>query len=122
MLTSMFRRGWLAVIAVAARQWAVAEPLPIFADYPKFDLAPDVPDELIPAALRGVGSSELPAPEAIAALDHPALILTWDTDPLHPVSTAERLHELLPNSTLHVSRTAEDVKSWTGRVTGFFAG
>ncbi|MDA3642896.1 alpha/beta hydrolase [Saccharopolyspora indica] len=103
------------------RRWAAAEPLPIFADYPKFDLTPDVPDELIPAALRGVGSSELPAPDAIAALDHPALILTWDTDPLHPVSTAERLHELLPNSTLHVSKTAADVKSWTNRVTEFFS-
>ncbi|KAA5830548.1 alpha/beta fold hydrolase [Saccharopolyspora hirsuta] len=103
------------------QQWARADPVPIFADHPKFDLAPDVADELIPAALRGVGSSELPAPEAISALEHPALILAWDTDPLHPVATAERLHELLPNSALHVSRTAEDVTSWTGRVADFFA-
>ncbi|SFM82824.1 hypothetical protein SAMN05421805_1011677 [Saccharopolyspora antimicrobica] len=62
------------------------------------------------------------AAQTWAALEHPALILAWDTDPLHPVSTAERLHELLPNSALHVSKTAEDVKSWTNRVIQFFSG
>lgn len=103
------------------KQWARAEPLPIFAGYPKFDLTPDVADALLPSILRGVGMSDLPAPEAIAALSHPTLILAWDTDPLHPVSTAEKLHELLPNSTLHVSTSVDDIKSWTRRVADFFA-
>ncbi|WP_406274444.1 alpha/beta hydrolase [Nocardia sp. NBC_00881] len=98
-----------------------AEPLPIFADYPRFDLIPDVADELLPSVLRGVGMSELPDPDAIASLRHPTIILAWDTDPLHPVSTAQRLHELMPNSTLHVAKSVEDIKSWTGRVAEFFA-
>ncbi|RAS65840.1 pimeloyl-ACP methyl ester carboxylesterase [Lentzea atacamensis] len=103
------------------QEWARREPLPIFADYPAFDLTPDIPDELLAPILRGIGESDLPAPDEIAALRHPALILTWDTDPLHPVSTAERLHELLPESTLHVSTTVPDVQTWTSRITGFLS-
>lgn len=100
-------------------QWAQAAPPPIFADYPKFKFSPDVADELLPSVLRGVGSSDLPPEEAVATLRHPALILTWDTDPLHPVATAERLHELLPGSQLHVSTSVADIKTWTDRITDF---
>ncbi|MGP4020590.1 alpha/beta fold hydrolase [Saccharopolyspora sp. 5N708] len=103
------------------QQLANADPLPIFAEYPKFDLSPDVVDELLPSILRGVGMSDLPAPEEIATLPHPTLILAWDTDPLHPVSTAERLHDLIPDSTLHVAKSVADIKSWTGRIADFFA-
>ncbi|MCP2167037.1 alpha/beta fold hydrolase [Goodfellowiella coeruleoviolacea] len=101
-------------------QAAHADPLPIFADYPEFDMTPDVADELLPHVLRGAGQSDLPAPEAIATLRHPTLILAWDTDPLHPVATAERLHELLPHSTLHVATSVADIKGWTGLITDFF--
>ncbi|QFZ24213.1 alpha/beta hydrolase [Saccharothrix syringae] len=103
------------------REWARAEPLPIFADYPKFDLSPDVPDELLPAVLRGVGASDLPAPEEVAQVRLPTLILTWDTDPLHPVSTAERLRDLLPNSTLHVAGSVPEIRTWTRRTAEFLA-
>jgi pimeloyl-ACP methyl ester carboxylesterase len=102
-------------------QWARTDPPPIFAGYPNFDLTPDVADELLPSILRGIGVSDLPAPEAIATLSHPTLILTWDTDPLHPVYTAEKLHELIPGSALHVSTSVQDVKSWTGRIADFLA-
>ncbi|MCG8925499.1 alpha/beta fold hydrolase [Lentzea sp. CC55] len=104
------------------RKWARREPLPIFADFPSFDLPPDIPDDLLAPVLRGIGQSDLPSPEEIAALPHPALILTWDTDPLHPVPTAERLHGLLPGSALHVARTVAEVQTWTSRITGFLAG
>lgn len=100
---------------------AHAEPLPIFADYPDFDITPDVPDELLPSILRGVGRSELPAPEQIATLRHPTLILTWDTDPLHPVATAERLRDLIPDAELHVSTSVADIKTWTSRIIAFLA-
>lgn len=101
------------------RRWSEADPLPIFAEYPRFDLTPDVPDELLPSVLRGVGRSDLPAPEAVATIHHPTLVLAWDTDPLHPVATAERLHELIPGSALHVARSARDVRTWTDRTAEF---
>ncbi|MGH8879903.1 MAG: alpha/beta fold hydrolase [Stackebrandtia sp.] len=104
------------------RAWASAEPLPIFAEYPKFELPPDISDQLLAAVLRGVGESTLPAPEQLAALTHPMLILTWETDPLHPVATAERLRDLIPNAELHVATTATEVQTWTRRVADFIAG
>jgi pimeloyl-ACP methyl ester carboxylesterase len=55
----------------------------------------------------------------VAAIANPALILAWDTDPGHPVSTAERLHELLPVSELHVATTLDAVREWPERIAGF---
>jgi pimeloyl-ACP methyl ester carboxylesterase len=102
-------------------EWSRAEPFPIFAGYPKFDLTPDVADDLLPSVLRGAGMSDLPAQEDIAALRHPTLILAWDTDPLHPVSTAERLRELIPGSELHVAKSVDEIKTWTARAAEFLA-
>ncbi|GIG68257.1 alpha/beta fold hydrolase [Phytomonospora endophytica] len=101
--------------------WAAADPLPIFADYPKFDMTPEIPDELLAPILRGIGESDLPSPEAVATITAPTLILTWDTDPLHPVDTAERLHELLSDSRLHVARSPGDVQTWSRRIGEFLA-
>jgi 3-oxoadipate enol-lactonase len=62
--------------------------------------------------LRGAAASDLPPPEKIAQLSQPALILAWDTDPAHPLSTAERLAETLPRADLHVARTLRQVREW----------
>jgi non-heme chloroperoxidase len=102
------------------RRWATAEPIPLLAAHQGFDLTPDIADDLVSSALRGVGESDLPDPAQLATLPHPTLILTWDTDPLHPVETAERLHEVIPHSSLHVSRSLDEVLSWTRRVRDFF--
>jgi non-heme chloroperoxidase len=101
-------------------EWASAPPLPIFADYPQARFSPDVADDLLVSALRGVGQSDLPDPTALARLPHSTLILAWDTDPLHPISTAERLAELIPNSTVHIARNVDDVRTWTQRTADFF--
>lgn len=95
-------------------------PVPrIFAAVPGYPAAPAVRQSLLPAVLRGAGSSDLPAPETLVAVSVPSLILAWDTDPMHPVSSARRLSELLPNSTLKISRTAVDVGSWATRAAAF---
>lgn len=103
-------------------EWLSSEPLPIFADYRQAKFSPDVPNELLASVVRGVGQSELPDPDAIAELAHPTLILAWDTDPLHPVCTAARLHELMPQSTLYVARSVAEVKTWTQRTAEFLRG
>lgn len=108
---------------VGAAAWrerlAGAERPPIFADYPNYSFVPDVADELLPSVLRGVGASDLPAPDQIATLTNPTLILAWDTDPLHPVDTARTLRDLIPGSRLHVSTTVADIRTWTGRIAEF---
>ncbi len=79
----------------------------------------DIDEPILPAVLRGAALSDLPAPERVAALTHQALILAWDTDPGHPVSTAERLHELLPKSELHIATTMAEVRAWPDKVAAF---
>ena len=49
----------------------------------------------------------------------PTLILTWDTDPSHPVETAHRLAEVVPGSQLHISTHADDVAGWGERAAEF---
>jgi 3-oxoadipate enol-lactonase len=80
---------------------------------------PNVRSEWLSAVLRGAAASDLPLPEKIAQLPQPALILAWDTDPAHPISTAERLAEILPRADLHVARTLRQVRDWPRLVSGF---
>ncbi len=49
----------------------------------------------------------------------PTLVLAWDTDPGHPLSTAEDLVELIPQAELEVAGQLADVVSWTDRVEEF---
>jgi hypothetical protein len=80
-----------------------------------------VSEHLLPAALRGAAASDLPEEDLVRAVAAPALLLAWDTDPGHPISTAERLVELLPNAELHVARRLRDVGTWTDRLESFLA-
>ena len=51
----------------------------------------------------------------------PALILAWRGDPSHPLSTAERLAELLPNAELHVADSDDDIRAWPVRIREYLA-
>ena len=96
------------------------DPAPaIFADLPTYHEPFDAPEALLPSLLRGAAGSDLPPREAIAALRHPALILAWETDPGHPVSTADYLAATIPDSRRHVSATVADIRTWPGRVLEF---
>ena len=78
-----------------------------------YQFTPAVPAELFPSALAAPPASDLPSPGQVQAITVPSLILAWDTDPGHPLSTAERLHELLPASELHVAHELADIGPWT---------
>lgn len=73
------------------------------------------------AALRGAAASDLPDPDALRAVAVPALILAWKRDPAHPLSTAERLADLLPKSQLLVADTLDDVRAWSLGIRDFLA-
>lgn len=94
---------------------------PIFHDVPMHPVDPDIPHDFLPAVFRGAGLSDLPSAQALSTLSHRTLILAWDTDPGHPVSTAERLHALLKNSELHISKTSADIRSWGERALQFLS-
>ena len=104
---------------------AAAQPVPDpFADDPRWaDRFPEVLAATDPKRLarvfRGAATADLPAPEAIADISVPALILAWTGDPGHPTRTAARLQELLPASELVLAATPSALATWTGRIERF---
>jgi pimeloyl-ACP methyl ester carboxylesterase len=73
----------------------------------------------VDAALFGASISDLPDRSVLKELDIPTLILGWEGDSVHPVSTVHSLREILPR--LHgveISK-AGDASSWTPRITEF---
>jgi hypothetical protein len=81
---------------------------------------PQPDDHLWPALAQ-----DLLALAEVISPDHPvdgigvSLILAWDTDPSHPVSTAETLAALLPHAELQVARTSAEVRGWGARAAAF---
>jgi pimeloyl-ACP methyl ester carboxylesterase len=71
------------------------------------------------AALRGAAASDLPEPAALAAIEAPALVLAWTGDRAHPLATAERLAELLPDARLRVADTLDHVLGWSEQMRAF---
>ncbi len=104
---------------------AAARPLPDpFADDPRWsDRFPELLATVDPVRLarlfRGAVTADLPEPDAIAAIDAPALILAWTGDPGHPASTAARLQELLPDAELALAASPVGLATWTDRARRF---
>lgn len=63
-------------------------------------LRPQISADLLPAVLRGAARTDLPSLAALAQVSQPTLILPCTGDPAHPLSTAARLAEALPQATL----------------------
>jgi pimeloyl-ACP methyl ester carboxylesterase len=100
-----------------------AQPMPeILRAFPAgFRFTAAVRAACLPAALRGAAASDLPVPATVRAVRAPAVVLAWDTDPGHPLSTARQLAELLPDAELHVAHRLRDVTGWTKIVDSFLA-
>jgi 3-oxoadipate enol-lactonase len=109
------------VAAVEAALRGAPVPAP-FQGAPGFPPPLEVDEELLPALLRGVGASDLPAKERVAGLRQEVLLLPWADDPTHPVSTAETLAGLLPNARMRVAHSAQDLEEWGRRAAAFLAG
>jgi 3-oxoadipate enol-lactonase len=71
--------------------------------------------------LRGAGRSDLPSPEDLATLRMPTLVLAWEGDPVHPVETARKLADVMPDVTLHVARAGRDLDGWASTVRTFLS-
>ncbi|WP_205752691.1 alpha/beta fold hydrolase [Cryptosporangium phraense] len=57
---------------------------------------------LVEALRRLPTLTVLPSPDALRAVEAPALVLGCQGDPLHPESVAEHLADALPNAELHI--------------------
>ncbi len=70
---------------------------------------------------RGAIHADLPERDAVAGIDVPTLILAWTGDPAHPVSSAELLRDLIPGAELSLASTADELATWTDRLSAFLA-
>jgi len=73
------------------------------------------------AVFRGTGHADLPSPDQLQTIGVPTLVLAWTGDPVHPVATAERLGELLPNVEVSIASTMEQFSTWTGSAESFLS-
>ena len=73
------------------------------------------------AIFRGAGHADLPLAKDLSAIVAPTLVLAWSGDPGHPVSTAERLGEVLPNVDVTIASTVAEFEMWTNQVVNFLA-
>jgi pimeloyl-ACP methyl ester carboxylesterase len=71
--------------------------------------------------MRGAAASDLPEPAALREIRVPALIVATRGDPGHPLSTAERLAELLPDTKLRVIDSLLELGSVRGELARFVA-
>jgi 3-oxoadipate enol-lactonase len=70
----------------------------------------------------GAAQSDLPPARVLAQLAHlPALIVAWPGDDVHPLASAERLHGLLPGSTLRIVASDADLRATGERIAAFTA-
>jgi pimeloyl-ACP methyl ester carboxylesterase len=104
---------------ILATLFAQAPVAPIFADVPAFPPTPDVAFDLLPTVFRGAGLSDLPDPDALRSITQPTLILPWATDTGHPVSTAQKLRDLISGSHLVVAQTSADIRTWGAQAAAF---
>ena len=79
----------------------------------------DAEPRAVVAALRGASRSDLPDPDALRALPVPTLVLAWRDDPFHPLFTAMRLVERMPDVRVQVAADLRDMQSWPQRVAEF---
>jgi 3-oxoadipate enol-lactonase len=96
-------------------------PLAVLAEIDDSDDEPDVKVSLFPSVMRGAANSDFPDAPLVASIEVPVLILAWADDPGHPVSSAQRLHELINGSELKIANTPAEFRSWGEEVVTFLS-
>jgi hypothetical protein len=75
--------------------------------------------KLLTPVLRAAARSDLPRPEQIRNVIVPTLILAWENDPKHPVSTARSLASSMLQADLRIATDVADTKAWPATVEEF---
>jgi pimeloyl-ACP methyl ester carboxylesterase len=76
----------------------------------------------VQAALRGAALSDLPEKSILSRLEVPTLILAWEDDRAHPLSTAQALAETLPEVQSLVVSDPVDIAEWVPALNQFLRG
>ncbi len=73
----------------------------------------------VQAALGGAARSDMPDPALLRQLQVPTLILAWEDDVAHPVSTATELADTLPDVRGLVICQPDDISEWESALAEF---
>lgn len=73
----------------------------------------------VQAALGGAALSDMPDPDDLAGLSVPTLILAWEDDTAHPLSTALALSDILPDVRGTVVCHPADIGEWQSALVAF---
>ena len=73
----------------------------------------------VQAALGGAAKSDMPDPDRLRQMQIPTLILAWEDDSAHPVSTAEKLAKTLPDVRGLVVCHPGDIGEWQSALLKF---
>ncbi|MFC4243622.1 alpha/beta fold hydrolase [Gryllotalpicola reticulitermitis] len=98
-----------------------APAVPIFADLEVEQFGPDIPEALQPSVFRGAARTDFPSRDIVARTTTPTLVLSWDTDPSHPVSVGAEVHSLIAASEFRVAETSAEVRTWGAAAADFVA-
>jgi 3-oxoadipate enol-lactonase len=83
------------------------------------------PDGIYHHVIKATAYSDLPPPDDLVAYNSvkcPVLILAIAGDDAHPVSTAQTLHRLIPQSILHIAESETDAgREWVSITAAFIA-
>lgn len=70
---------------------------------------------------KGAALTDLPSKEELNSINIPTLILAWTGDPSHPIEIATELHQIMPNTELHIAKGFSDVQCWPKLIRDFVA-
>lgn len=123
-MADLIEAGSLDRVLAAGRQLPPPDPFTAMEGWHQrsADRLSAIDRDRLAGLFRGAAEADLPAPDALTAIEVPTLILAWTGDPGHPVETARRLDQLLPNAERHEASTAAEVESWTDSLLEFVAG
>lgn len=79
-------------------------------------------NKILAQVLRGAKLSDLPPQKELKKIHVPVLILAWVDDAMHPLSTAQELDALLPESQLFIANGMDDVNTWPKLIEDFIKG
>lgn len=111
----------LQPIADGAKNLDVPDPFKGSDDWLELRMAGILNDDPVRMAgrFRGATTANLPDRAAVADIEAPTLILAWSGDPGHPVSSAEEILGLLPNASLDIASTFDELTTWTAKAADF---
>lgn len=75
--------------------------------------------EVYPQLFSAAAQSDYPDKELVVQLDIPVLILGWEGDDTHPISSIDQLKTVLPKAEIHIAENIDQLNQFTSVVENF---